>query len=435
MDGDYVEQSLPAFAAEGVGMLSVSQLTQHIRDVIDADPVLGDIAVRGEISGFRQYPSGHLYFSLKDATSQIPCVMFAEAAQYLRFRPEDGTQVVAQGRVTVYVRRGAYQLVVVRMRPAGLGPMYEALERLKRQLAEEGLFAPERKRRLPLFPRCVGIVTSEKGAAVRDMIHILGRRFPAAKVLLFQTQVQGAEAAPQIVQAIALANRMPGVDVLIVGRGGGSPEDLWAFNEEVVVRAIAASRVPVVSAVGHETDVTLSDFAADLRAPTPSAAAEMVVPDAATVLESLVQLGRGLGIHLRRLAVRAKETLEAVGLARLSRSMEAVVEDYLQYSDELSRGIRLRFVHLVELAQASFVAEQERLRAMSPYATLERGYCVFQRAANRALIGRVNQVRPGEETWVIMRDGRADCLVQETVVGDPATLAGEVAAQSSVSRR
>ena len=257
----------------------VSEVNQHIKQLIDADPGLNALLVRGEISNYKVYPSGHHYFTLKDGESALRCVMFAGMAKYLRFRPQNGMKVVASGKISVYPRDGGYQLYCSRLVSDGLGDLHIAFEQLKERLYAQGLFDSEHKKPLPAYPRRIGVVTSPAGAAVHDMIRILRRRFPLAKVLLLPVRVQGEEAAGEIADAIAYANRYHLADVLIVGRGGGSVEDLWAFNEEVVARAIFDSRIPVVSAVGHEPDVTISDYVADCRAATPSHAAEIVVPD------------------------------------------------------------------------------------------------------------------------------------------------------------
>ena len=257
----------------------VSEVNQHIKQLIDADPGLNALLVRGEISNYKVYPSGHHYFTLKDGESALRCVMFAGMAKYLRFRPQNGMKVVASGKISVYPRDGGYQLYCSRLVSDGLGDLHIAFEQLKERLYAQGLFDSEHKKPLPAYPRRIGVVTSPAGAAVHDMIRILRRRFPLAKVLLLPVRVQGEEAAGEIADAIAYANRYHLADVLIVGRGGGSVEDLWSFNEEVVARAIFDSRIPVVSAVGHEPDVTISDYVADCRAATPSHAAEIVVPD------------------------------------------------------------------------------------------------------------------------------------------------------------
>ena len=258
---------------------SVSEVNQYIKQLLEEQPILSGILIRGEISNYKVYPSGHHYFTLKDGQGALRCVLFAGSAKYLRFCPENGMKVVASGKISAYPRDGAYQLYCTRLVSDGVGDLHIAFEQLKQKLYAQGLFAPEHKKALPAYPRCIAIVTSPAGAAVHDMIRILRRRYPLSKVLLLPVRVQGKEAPPEIASAIRYANRFQLADVLIVGRGGGSIEDLWAFNEEIVAQAIYDSQIPVISAVGHEPDVTISDLVADCRASTPSNAAEIVVPD------------------------------------------------------------------------------------------------------------------------------------------------------------
>ncbi|EES72230.1 exodeoxyribonuclease VII, large subunit, partial [Paenibacillus sp. oral taxon 786 str. D14] len=262
-------------------ILTVKELNRYIRMKLESDQVLTDVWIRGEISNFTHHSSGHMYFTLKDADSRIKSIMFASYNQRLPFRPKEGTRVIARGNVSVYERDGQYQFYVTHMQPDGVGSLYLAFEQLKQKLEAEGLFAPGRKRPLPRFPKTIGVVTSPTGAAVRDILTTLGRRYPQAAVILYPVLVQGKGAAPSIVKAIRTLNAMGEADVLIVGRGGGSLEELWAFNEEQVARAIYESAIPVISAVGHETDFTIADFVADLRAATPTAAAELAVPHTA----------------------------------------------------------------------------------------------------------------------------------------------------------
>ena len=261
--------------------LSVSQLNEYVRRLLAGDPMLRSLRVQGEISGFKRYTSGHLYFTLKDETASVSCVMFRTAAESLDFRPQDGQRVTISGSASLYPQRGQYQLYVERMQREGVGELYMRFEALKRKLAAEGLFDQAIKKEIPAYPRVIGVATSPTGAVLRDIVRVARRRDPNISILLAPTSVQGAGAAAEIVQAIELLNRQGEADVILCGRGGGSIEDLWPFNEEIVARAIRASKIPVISCVGHETDFTIADFAADLRAPTPSAAAELAVPEAA----------------------------------------------------------------------------------------------------------------------------------------------------------
>jgi len=386
-------------------ILSVSEVTAYVKQLLDRDEVLQQMVVRGEISNFTSHRSGHLYFSLKDEGSQLSCVCFRRAAQDLDFAPEEGMQVVAHGNVTVYERAGRYQLIVRFMRPDGAGELAARLEELKARLEAEGLFDPARKRPLPRFPRAVGICTSPTGAAVQDMIRIMTRRYPRAKIVQFPTVVQGEVAAPSIVQSLQAAGRQEELDVIIVGRGGGSLEDLWAFNEEAVARAIFACPIPVISAVGHETDFTIADYVADARAATPSEAAEMVVPDQRELLDNLVVAGKRLrGGVLSRLQ-RASDRLAAVADRPTMRQPQIMLEPWQQRLDE---GIALLSRGLDDL-----VSEQHRrlekagtaLTALSPTAVLERGYAICQRGRDGAVVRSVAAVQRSEPVRVTVTDG------------------------------
>ena len=291
-------------------IFSVTALNNYIKELMDSDPGLAAVTVRGEISNYKAYPSGHHYFSLKDESGALKCVMFKGNAIHLRFRPQNGMRVVAMGRVSVFPRDGAYQLYVTAMMPDGVGDLHMAFEQLKEKLQGEGLFAQEHKKPLPVYPEKIALITSPVGAAVRDMIRILGARWPMAEVCVLPVRVQGAEAAGEIARAIAYANACQVADLLIVGRGGGSMEDLWCFNEEIVARAIYASELPVISAVGHEPDVTISDLVADVRAATPSNAAELAVADQNDVYAWVQELSQRLGQQMARELRRERERLE-----------------------------------------------------------------------------------------------------------------------------
>ena len=291
-------------------ILSVGQINEYIKTRLDNDPRLSNIAIRGELSNYKIYPSGHHYFTIKDSTGAMKCVMFKSSAMRLRFRPENGMQVVALGSVNVYVRDGVYQLYCTGLMLDGVGDLYAAFEQLKQKLGEEGLFDPAHKKPLPKYPGTIGIITSSAGAAVHDMIRILRKRYPLTKVLLLPVRVQGVEAPGEIAAAIGYANHFDLADLLIVGRGGGSMEDLWAFNDERVARAIYASKIPVISAVGHEPDVTISDFVADLRAATPSNAAELAVPDQDALRQTLDSMSEAMAIAMNRRVKTAKERLD-----------------------------------------------------------------------------------------------------------------------------
>jgi exodeoxyribonuclease VII large subunit len=387
------------------GVWSVSELTVYLKRLIEADPLLQQVQVRGEISNFRRHSSGHLYFSLKDDKSLLGAVCFRGQASSLNFDPQEGQQVVAYGSLSLYEPQGKYQLMVVHMRPDGLGELHQRFEALKARLLAEGLFAAERKRPLPRFPRVIALCTSPTGAAIRDMINILSRRYPLARVVLVPTLVQGDAAPASIVNSLQQVGRRGEADVVIVGRGGGSLEDLWAFNEEVVARAVFACPLPVVSAVGHETDITICDLVADLRAPTPSAAAELVVPDQIQLQNHLRALGQRSRTGLQSLARR-----QHLRLARLEQNPvlarpESLLAPWLQRVDVAAeRGadsLRLR----LERSGHQLQRLAAGLTAMDPREVLGRGYALVQRTRDGALVTKVAAAPPGEALTVAVSDG------------------------------
>jgi len=395
-------------------VLTVAQVTRHVKTLLESDELLQDLTVRGEIANFKRHSSGHLYFSLRDEEALLPCVMFAGAARFLGFSPGDGLRVLARGRISVYEPRGQYQLYVESLEYDGLGALFEAFERLRKRLQAEGLFEAARKRPLPPFPRTVAVVTSDKGAAIRDIINILGRRWPLARVLVFPATVQGAEAPASIVKSLRRAGAFPGVEVVIVGRGGGSLEDLWAFNSEEVVRAVAECPVPVVSAVGHETDVTLCDFAADLRAPTPSAAAELVVPDQREVLREARSVLQALCARLRHWVAQREEALSALRARRLSLALTRMLDRWTQECDELRSAVERGMRRRAEMCAAALATETARLNAVSPLAVLRRGYSVLRRAEDGVVVRSVAQVRAGDAAEAVVADGAIDITVVGT---------------------
>ncbi len=418
------EPVVPAPGEERV--LSVSQLTAVVKGLLEGSALLRDVLVRGEVSNFKEHPSGHLYFTLRDRAAAVRCVMFRGWRDGLRLvRNGDGTLlrdgevVVAQGYVGVYERDGQYQLYVQRLwrdEALRLGEMYRALEELRRRLEAEGLFDPARKRRLPLLPRRVAIVTSPSGAALRDMLRIMGRRLPGLAVTVVPAVVQGEEAPRSIARAIELVNRHLDADVLVVGRGGGSAEDLWAFNSEEVVRAVAGSRVPVVTAVGHETDVTLADLAADLRAPTPSAAAEMVVPERQVLLRRVADLAARLAGAARRSVERRRERLRRFAESPVLTRPLLLVDRRRQRVDELWARTVLLARHRVAQARARLAPLAARLAALDPAAVLRRGYSICLREDGG--MARAGAVRPGDGVAVLVRDGRLACRVDGATKDD-----------------
>lgn len=392
--------------------LTVSELNARVKGLIDADPALGSVCVRGELSNYKIYPSGHHYFTLKDAESSLRCVMFRSSASRLRFRPESGMGVTAAGRVSVFPRDGAYQLYCTELIPTGMGDLYVAYEQLKARLQREGLFDAAHKKPLPTYPARIAVITSSAGAAVRDIIRVLGKRWPASEVVLLPVRVQGTEAPAEIAGAIRYANRWNVADLIITGRGGGSIEDLWAFNDERVARAIYASRLPVISAVGHEPDVTISDFVADLRAATPSNAAELAVPNAADVRETLRALELRLSQAMRKQLSDRRARLEELAGRRALTSPTAVLDvkrvelDYVR-----SRVIAASDAYLAARRNA-FSGMAAALDAMSPLKVLARGYAMAT-TPDGAVVKSAAALAVGDRVRVQLAQGALRCAVED----------------------
>lgn len=391
-------------------VLSVSQLNGYIKTLMDGDSLLGEVAVRGELSNYKVYPSGHHYFSLKDAEGALRCVMFRREATAMRFRPENGMKVIAYGRVTVFPRDGQYQLYCGGMTPDGAGDLHVAFEQLKAKLQAEGLFEISHKKPIPRFPLRIALVTSPAGAAVRDMLRILGARWPMSQIAVVSVRVQGAEAPGEIAAAIAWVNRHRLADLIITGRGGGSMEDLWAFNEEVVARAIYASSIPVISAVGHEPDVTIADFVADLRASTPSNAAELAVPDQSEVYERLLRLSGRLTQTAQRRLAQERQRLEYLARSRALQNPLNYIQDrrvLLDYQrDRLAHGLNFALGRERE----RFARLAAALDAMSPLKVLGRGYAIAQREDGR-VVRSAGEVGPGERLALRVSDGTIGVIV------------------------
>lgn len=392
-------------------VLTVSELNQRIKLLIDGDPLLSGVCVRGELSNYKIYPSGHHYFTLKDADSSLRCVMFRSSASKLRFRPESGMSVTAFGRVSVYPRDGAYQLYAEQLMPEGMGDLQVAFEQLKAKLEKEGLFDRAHKKPLPPFPEKIAVITSSAGAAVHDIIRILGKRWPMAEVVLLPVRVQGTEAPPEIVGAIRYANRYRVADFIITGRGGGSIEDLWAFNDERVARAIYDSELPVISAVGHEPDVTIADYVADMRAATPSNAAELAVPDRAEMLEAL----RGLDIR-RAQAMRKKLSELASKLSdmksrRVMQSPAGYIDTKRMELDHITDRLSAAAQRAISDKRRQHVRLAAALDAMSPLKVLSRGYAIAEDGGGRVLRS-VERMQSGDEVRVELTDGRLNCRVE-----------------------
>lgn len=392
-------------------ILTVSELTRYVKELLDEDGVLNRVWLRGEVSNFKRHYSGHLYFSLKDSQAALRCVMFRGNASRLRFEPENGMSVLALGSVGVYERDGVYQLYVEELQPDGAGALNLAYQQLKERLEREGLFDPAHKRPIPRLPRKVGVVTALTGAAIRDIVHVTRRRYPNVHLVVAPALVQGEDAPPQIARAIAALGEVDGVDVIIAGRGGGSLEDLWAFNDERVARAIYRSKVPVISAVGHETDFTIADFVADLRAPTPSAGAEMAVPDRREEERHLAALKARLISGLRRTHAARAAHLQAL----LRRPVLVRPKDGLrqrrQRLDDIGHLLETHLRHTLAARRAQRDGFAGRLQALSPLAVLGRGYSLARRVADGRVVRSVGDAPPGSVIDVRVSDGELRCRV------------------------
>ena len=392
--------------------LTVSELNNLIKTLIDCEPMLNKVCVRGELSNYKIYPSGHHYFTLKDSESSLRCVIFKSSASKLRFRPESGMGVTAFGRVSVFSRDGAYQLYCTDLIPEGTGDLQIAFEQLKAKLASEGLFDPEHKKQLPPFPKKIAIITSSAGAAVHDMIRILGKRWPMTKVILLPVRVQGVEAPPEIVGAIRYANKHKIADIIITGRGGGSIEDLWAFNDERVARAIYDSELPVISAVGHEPDVTISDYVADVRASTPSNAAEVAVPNAADMRELLENLGIRQLQAVRKKMITISSKLEELKKRRVLQTPMAYVDSKRAEFDY----VKDKFIAAADRSNSAkrrdFVRLAASLDAMSPLKVLGRGYAIAADIRGE-LVRSIDDVKPDDKLRLCVNDGIIKCRVEE----------------------
>ena len=393
-------------------VLSITQLNEYIRGKLDDDVLLGSVAVRGEISNYKVYPSGHHYFTLKDEGASLKCVMFKGNAMRLRFRPGNGVKVIAMGKISVYPRDGVYQLYCTAMAMDGIGDLYAAFEQLKAKLAAQGLFDPTHKKPIPKYPAVIGIVTSSAGAAIHDMLRILRKRYPLSEVRLLPVRVQGVEAPGEIAAAIRYANYHQLADLLIVGRGGGSIEDLWAFNDERVAYAIFESQIPVISAVGHEPDVTISDFVADLRAATPSNAAELAVPDQDALRQNLDGYSQTMASILNRQLKTARQHLNTLA----SRPALSSPTGYLEQKEKNLQLLENRLVsaqtRIVEQKQRQFVSLTAKLDAMSPLKVLTRGYAMAQ-TEEGSILKSVHQVSVGDRVKISLGDGSLTAAVSE----------------------
>ena len=393
-------------------ILTVGDLNRYVKMLMDNDALLSAVSVQGEISNLKYHSSGHLYFTLKDGEAEIAAVMFRSAAMNLNMTARDGMQVVAFGRVSVYEKSGKCQLYVSAMLDNGIGALQLEYERLKKKLEAEGLFDKERKRPLPKFPKCIGIITSPTGAAVRDMINVTGRRWPYSKILLYPTLVQGEQAPESLCMGIEYLNATEACDVIIIGRGGGSIEDLWALNDERLVRAVANSHIPTISAVGHETDFTLCDFAADMRAPTPSAAAEIAVPDKDEIRLRFDELvGRAEGIINKTVSSKQNAFLELFKRLELSSPKGRLAIERSELLLKTERMERL-VMDLVDKNRERLSVSAAKLSAMSPLAVLSRGYSYTQK--DGAVVSTVDQIAVGDNVRIRFSDGAAEAKILST---------------------
>jgi len=398
-------------------VLTVSEINKYIKEIISRDLILSNLWVKGEISNFKYHYTGHLYFTIKDEKSLLKCVMFKSQASGLRFNPENGMKVIIKGYVSVFERDGQYQLYVEEMQPDGVGDLHVAFEQLKQKLKEEGLFDESRKKKLPFLPRSIGVVTSITGSVIRDIMNVLNRRFYNIDLKIYPVQVQGEVAAEQIARAIRKINEANCVDVIILARGGGSLEELWPFNEEIVARSIAGSNIPIISAVGHETDFTISDFAADVRAPTPSAAAELVVPEKSVLKNRVNELDLRLKNSIHKF-LRLKRT----DLERLSSSVpfrqpyNRVYQERMRL-DILNKNMYREIISKVDRTRTKVQFLIEKLDALSPLGVLARGYSITKLNKNDKVVKSVNGVNIGDELKISVCDGNIDCKVIDVFKG------------------
>ena len=393
-------------------VMTITALNEYIRGKMDADVLLNAVAVKGEISNYKLYPSGHHYFTLKDENSALKCVMFKGNALRLRFRPENGMKIIAMGKVSVFPRDGAYQLYCTAMALDGIGDLYAAFEQLKKKLQAQGLFDPTHKKPIPKFPGTIGIITSSAGAAVHDMLRILNKHYPLAKVRLLPVRVQGVEAPGEIAAAIRYANYHNLADLLIVGRGGGSIEDLWAFNEEVVAHAIYESRIPVISAVGHEPDVTISDFVADLRAATPSNAAELAVPDRDALSQTLDSISNAMANALSRQIKGYRQHLDVLSQSPALKSPTGYLEQKQRQLELMKNRLIAAENQNIARNTQRYIALTAKLDAMSPLKVLTRGYSMAQNDRGE-VIRSVSQVELGERIGISFSDGKVFATVMD----------------------
>lgn len=400
-------------------VFTVSEITNYLKSILQSDMLLSNVYIKGEISNLKLHTSGHIYFTLKDNESKLKCVMFKSSAYKLKFLPEDGLGVIVRGRMSIYERDGQYQLYAEDMTPEGMGALYKAYEQLKSRLQAEGLFDAAHKKRLPYLPQNIGIVTSPTGAAIRDIISIIKRRCPMANIYLYPVQVQGESASGEIVQGIRYFSSNPvaagnsRVDVIITGRGGGSIEELWAFNEEAVARAIYECEVPVVSAVGHETDFTIADFVADVRAATPSAAAELVAPDKQGLYDRINQLNYKLNVSVSSLLNYNRNRVTSLAASSGFKQLEQKLLNYNQTLDTLNKYLNMGVSNIIKMNRNELCTYTEKLSILNPASILLRGYSYVEDKETGALVSSAGQVKPGDKLKINLKDGQLDAVVEK----------------------
>ena len=390
---------------------TISELNNYIKNLLDSDYELAGLYVKGELSNYKAYPSGHHYFTMKDAEGALKCVMFKGSAMRLRFRPENGMSVIAMGKVQVYPRDGVYQLYVNEMTPDGVGDLYVAFEQLKEKLHKEGLFDEHHKKPIPQFPKTIAVITSSAGAAVQDIVRVLGSRWPLSQIAIIPVRVQGVEAPPEIVQGIKYANEQNIADVIITGRGGGSIEDLWAFNDERVARAIFESNIPIISAVGHEPDYTIADFVADVRAATPSNAAEIAVPDKLDVFSWLREADSRLANSINRELKSKRQQIAQLSSRRVLQSPKNYIDDRRIQVDRSAERLLSTMQRIMHINRERYGKLATALDTMSPLKVLGRGYAVA-RSADGNIIKEATDVKSGERIKVRLQKDEIDCVVE-----------------------
>lgn len=406
-------------------ILSISQINEYIRSMMDQDILLSGLAVKGEISNYKVYPSGHHYFTLKDDSGALRCVIFRSNAVKLKFKPENGMKVIAMGRITVYPRDGAYQLYCTSMMLDGIGDLHAAFEQLKIKLAAQGLFDESHKQKLNVFPGTIGIVTSSAGAAIHDILRILRKRYPLTRVRLFPVRVQGVEAPREIAAAIAYANHYDLADLLIVGRGGGSIEDLWAFNDEIVAHAIYNSKIPVISAVGHEPDVTIADYVADLRAATPSNAAELAVPDQDALRQNMDAMLASMATALQRQLKASRRHLDVLKSSPALQSPDMYLQQRRKNLIYMQNKLLSSQNQLLNMHKQTFLRQASKLDAMSPLKVLTRGYAMVQ-TSGREVVRSVSQLSIGDRIRVMVGDGTILASVTEKEENDNESIQSDI---------